>query len=59
MRRGSRTLRSQHGRIVLTGIRPGRFVLTVSARGTGGVTYRTVSFRITVPARGAVRVDRV
>lgn len=43
---------------MLTGIRPGRLVLRLSAPARAAGAYRAVDFRITVAARGAVKVAR-
>lgn len=58
-RLGARRVAVRSGRIVLTGVRPGRLVLRVSAPARSGVSYRAVGFRITITSRGAVTVARV
>lgn len=55
-RLGARRVSVRAGRVVLRGIRPGRFVLRVSAPARNGTTYRVIGFRITVTRSGAVRV---
>jgi hypothetical protein len=47
------------GRLVLRNVGPGQMVLRLSAPPTSTATYRTIAFRITVPARGPVRVTRI
>ena len=56
---GRRRLRVVDGSVVLAGARPRRFVLVVGAAPRPGVVFVTARFRVTVRARGPVRVDRV
>lgn len=59
VRVGGRRVPVDHGRVVLTDVVPGRFVLRVSAAGKGSAVYREVAFRVTVPVRAGVRVTRI
>ena len=58
-RLGARRVAVRGGRVVLTGIRPGRLVLRVSASARAGASYRAVVFRIIVTRRGSVTVARI
>ena len=54
-----RRVRVVRGRVVLTIIRPRRFVLVVSAPSTRRRAYAVAGFRVVVPARGPVRIARL
>ncbi len=55
--RRARVLRG--GRVELDGRRPRRFLLVVSAAPSARAVYSLARFRVTVPARGPVRVARL
>ena len=59
MRLGGHRLALHRGRLVLTGVSPGSYILRVSAAPAAGTTYRAVRFRVIVPVHGRVRVNRL
>ena len=56
---GGRRVRVVRDSVVLTIIRPRRFLLVVSAPSTRRRAYAVAGFRVVVPARGPVRIARL
>ena len=56
---GARRARLSAGRVTLTGVRPGRIVLTIAPPARSGARYRPVRLVIVIPVTGPPRVVRL